>query len=82
MGKANANGDSPAFKDIELDAEGQFSDFVEFKWKKLVEFTWDPILEHVGKFGLHSSFKVGNSVVIAVEETVVYKSSGEWIVEG
>ena len=75
MRKAQAYGDSPTLKDIELDAEGKFSDLIEFERKKLVEFNWDRILKNFRKFGGHSSFKEGNSFVVTIEETVVDESS-------
>ncbi|GMN49122.1 hypothetical protein TIFTF001_018295 [Ficus carica] len=71
MRKAQANGDSTALKDFELDAKGKFSDLIEFERKKLVEFNWDRILENIGKFGVHSSLKEWNSIVVAIEEIVV-----------
>ncbi|GMN49131.1 hypothetical protein TIFTF001_018314 [Ficus carica] len=52
MRKAQACGDSSTLKDIELDAEGKFSDLIEFERKKqLVKFNWDRILENFRKFG-------------------------------
>lgn len=82
MRDACSDVNSAAFKHVELDAEGDISVSIQFKWDQVVEFAGNGILDDFGKLAVESSLQERNALVVAVDGSVVFDASSQSVVKG